>query len=486
MVRHAVMLVTRCVAWPVMTYFVLVNTSYLVLILLAARRFVLEQRRRALLGRSQELSRSAPGVSVVVPAHNEAAGIVTSVRSILSLRYPRFEVVVVDDGSTDDTLERLVHGFDLVEVPRGFPTGVPVREHPRAVYVTRSGHGGLTVVTKANSGRSDSINVGINASSEPLVVFVDADSILDPDALVAVARPFVDDPVRTVATGGVIRAVNGSRVVAGRVVDIRLGRRWLERIQVVEYLRAFLLGRTGWSSLRCLILISGAFGMFRRDVLTAVGGLDADSIGEDFELVMRVHRHMRSTGQPYRVEFVPEPIVWTEVPSTPAVLHRQRARWHRGLWETLWAYRGMLGNPRHGRIGLVALPYYWCFELLAPLLEVLGLVVVGLGLAVGAADIRFGVLFLGVTYGYSMLVAMAAMAVEEASFAKYQSWRDLGRLAMAALLENLGYRQVVAWWCLEGWWASLRGKRATWGVMTRSGFGEPPPDAPDGHRQVTA
>lgn len=469
--HDAVLAVSGALAWPILVYFALVNSSYLALVVLAAQRFAAEQRRRAVLG-SQEgrLSRSAPGVSVVVPAYNEAAGIVTAVRSMLALRYPRFEVVVVDDGSTDDTLARLVEGFGLVEVQREVPGDVPVLQPPTAIYVPGSGRGSLVVVTKPNSGRSDSVNVGINLSEEPLVVFVDADSVLEPDALVAVAAPFVDDPVRTVATGGVIRAVNGSKVTAGRVVDVRLGRRWIERIQVVEYLRSFLLGRTGWASLRCLILISGAFGMFRRDVLVEVGGLDTSSIGEDFEMVMRVHRHMRRARRPYRVEFVPEPIVWTEVPSTPAVLRRQRSRWHRGLWETLWAYRGMLLDPRHGRIGLLALPYYWVFELLAPLLEVIGIVVVLVGLAVGAVNVPFAMLFLAVAYAYSIFVAVAALAVEEASFAKYSRWGDLGWLVLAAVVENLGYRQVVAWWCLEGWWASLRGRPQKWGVMTRAGF----------------
>ena len=195
---------------------------------------------------------------------------------------------------------------------------------------------------------------------------VDADSILEPDALLRVTQPFVDDPNRMVAAGGAIRPVNGSRVVSGRIVKVQMPTSWLARIQVVEYLRAFLLGRTGWSRFGALILISGAFGMFRRDVIVEVGGLDPDSIGEDFELVLRIHRRLRDEDRDYRVAFVPEPVLWTEVPSTTSVLRSQRRRWHRGLWETLWAYRGMLFRRRYGRVGLVALPYYWIFELFAP------------------------------------------------------------------------------------------------------------------------
>jgi cellulose synthase/poly-beta-1,6-N-acetylglucosamine synthase-like glycosyltransferase len=337
--------------------------------------------------------------------------------------------------------------------------------------VPRDGRTALVVVRKPNSGRSDAINVGINAARQPLVAMVDADSILDPDALLVVSKPFVDDPVRTVASGGVIRAANGCRVVAGRVVEVRMPRRWIPRIQVIEYLRAFLLGRTGWSRLRALILISGAFGLFRRDVVIAAGGLDPDCIGEDFELVMRIHRQQLRERRDYRVTFVAEPVSWTEVPPNRAVLGRQRRRWHRGLWEVLWKYRGMCGNPRYGRIGLVALPYYWLFELLAPVFELAGLVLVPLGLATGLVDVRYALGFLLVSYVYGIVITLAALAVEEFSFHRYHRWRDLGAAVAAAVLENLGYRQLTAWWRLQGLAAALAGRKPVWGTMTREGFG---------------
>jgi cellulose synthase/poly-beta-1,6-N-acetylglucosamine synthase-like glycosyltransferase len=328
------------------------------------------------------------------------------------------------------------------------------------------------VVRKANSGRSEAINAGVNVAVEPLIAFIDADSILEPDALLRVSKPFTDDPTRMVATGGTIRAVNGSRVVSGRLVRLAMPTQWVARIQVVEYLRAFLVGRTGWSRLGMLILISGAFGMFRRDVVVDAGGLDPDSIGEDFELVLRIHRRMMDEGRDYAVEFVPEPVCWTEVPSTLSVLARQRRRWHRGLWETLWAYRGMLFNRRYGRIGFLALPYYWVFELFAPLLEGFGIVVVVLGLALGIVNVPYALLFLVLAYGLAILVTLAAMSVEEWAFHRYNRWRDLLTTLAAAVLENIGYRQLTVWWRLGGWWASLRKKEQVWGVMTRACFDE--------------
>ncbi len=459
------------VAWPAAIYFVLANTSMLLLVLLAARHFARYLRRSD--HRGEDAMAASPlslGVSVIMPAYNEASVILTSVRSVLDLRYPDHEVIVVNDGSSDDTMRLLREAFGLVPDDRDVPGRVPARGALRQVWRSADPAVPLLVVDKENSGRSDSINLGLDLASKELVVMVDADSILEPDALLSVSKPFADDPERVVATGGVVRIVNNSRVHGGRIVEIRMPKELVTRIQVVEYLRAFLLGRTAWSDLNALILISGAFGMFRRDVLIEVGGLDADSIGEDFELVMRIQRWIRDGHRDARVEFVAEPVSWTEAPSTLKVLARQRRRWHRGLWEVLWKYRGMLLNPRYGRVGLLALPYYWLFELLAPLIELVGIVLVGLGLLVGAVDPGMALLLLLVAYGYGTIVTLAAVVVEEASFHRYERWRDMGATLWAVIAESLGYRQLTAIWRIEGWWAALTNRKQEWGEMTRTGF----------------
>jgi len=465
----------------ILTYFVLINTSYLVLVGLAAVEFVAHLRRQPFAG-FDEMYRSplTPGVSVLMPAYNEAAGIRTSVQAMLALRYPVFEVIVVDDGSTDDTFEQLREDFDLVEVPRVVPGLVPTRGAVTGVYVPRDRPEPLTVVRKHNGGKTDALNTGLNLARQPLVCMVDADSILDPLALLSVAKPFTDDPLRTAASGGVVRIANGCTVIAGRIVDVRMARGWLARIQVVEYLRAFLLGRTGWSRLGGLLIISGAFGMFRRDLLIEVGGLDHDSIGEDAELVVRLHRHLRRQKRDYRVVFVAEPVSWSEAPSTLRVLGRQRRRWHRGITEILWKHRGMILNPRYGRIGLVAMPYYVVFELLAPIVELAGLVLVPAGLWLGAVNVEFAIGFVLVAYGYALLINLIALVVEEFSFRRYARWSDLGVAVAASVLENAGYRQVTAWWRAQGTAAALTRRRQVWGVMTRRGFaaGELPASAP--------
>ena len=472
--RGTVQWIYSVTAIPILAYFVVINLSFLALIITAGFQFrrYLRMRDASVDTLGGEL---ALGVSVVMPAHNEAASIVTATTAMLSLRYPRHEVIVVDDGSTDGTFEVMREAFDLVQVPRQMPSDIPVRAEIHGIHVPRDGHTRLVVLQKANSGKCEAINAGVNIAVEPLVAFIDSDSILEPDALLRVSKPFTDDPTRMVATGGTIRAVNGSRVLSGRLVRLAMPTEWIARIQVVEYLRAFLVGRTGWSRLGMLILISGAFGMFRRDVVVETGGLDSSSIGEDFELVLRIHRKMMDEGRDYAVEFVPEPVCWTEVPSSYAVLARQRRRWHRGLWETLWAYRGMMFRKKYGRIGWVVLPYYWLFELAAPLLEGFGIIFVVLGLALGLVNVPYAILFLVLAYGLAILITLAAMSVEEWAFHRYTRWRDLFITLAAAILENVGYRQLTVYWRLSGWWASLRGKKQVWGVMTRTGFDEAQP-----------
>ncbi|MGQ7294812.1 glycosyltransferase family 2 protein [Quadrisphaera sp. KR29] len=469
--RGTVVVLVQVLALPVLLYVLAINTSYLALIGLAGADMGRYLRRQGFRGvEDASASPMAQSVSVVVPAFDEEASVVVSVSAMLALRHPRHEVVVVDDGSTDATFALLREEFDLVEVPRRLPGEVPVRGAVRSVHVPRGGRTPLVVVRKDNGGRADAVNAGIDAARHELVCITDADSVLDPDALLTVSRPFADDPERVVATGGAVRAVNGSTLVGGRVADVRMPRGWTARFQVVEYLRAFCVGRAGWSRLASLILVSGAFGMYRRDVLVELGGLDPTCIGEDLELTLRLHRHMREAGREHRVVFVPEPASWTEVPATRAVLARQRRRWQRGLAESLWRHRAMVGNPRYGRIGLLALPYYVLFELVAPVIELVGVVLTPLAVAFGLLPWKAALLLMVLCYGYAVMVTVAALLVEELSFHRSQRWRDLARGLAAAVLENVGHRQLTALWRVQGLWSLLRGHQQVWGAMDRQGL----------------
>lgn len=455
----------------VLVYFLILNSWYLVLTILASQQLWHDRRREEIAGLDDLLSNPlTPAITVILPAHDEEAVIVESVRAMRALRYPHIEVVVVDDGSKDRTFEVLRDEFDLIEIPKVVPDLVPVAQAVTSSWVPRTGDPLLVLRKPAGGAKTDPLNAGINAASSPLVCLVDADAVLDDDALLKIVKPFVDDPLRVVATGGTIRAVNGSVVDRGRVVDARMPRQWLARIQVMEYLRAFLLGRVGWSRLQGLLIISGAFGLFRRDIVIEVGGMAHGTIGEDAELVARIHRKLGDDGRDYRVEFVSDPVCWTEVPTTFKVLGNQRRRWARGLAETLWKHRSMIGRPRYGAIGMLAMPYFLVFELLGPVIELLGFLTVGLGFAFGLLNPEFALLFFLVAIGYGILLSVASIAIEEVTYHRFPGWRDLGIAVVAAVVENLGYRQLHAWWRLRGLFAAMRGREASWGVMTRTGF----------------
>lgn len=408
-----------------------------------------------------------PPVSVLLPAFDEEAGVVESVRSLLALRYPEHEVIVINDGSRDATLERLDAAFDLVPVRlalRGRVATAPVR----GAYASRRAPS-LLVIDKENGGKADALNCGIGAARHPYVCAVDADAILEETALLRVARPVVDDPETVVATGGIVRIANGCRVDHGRVVEVGLPRRAVPTFQVVEYFRAFLVGRMGWSRLRALFIISGAFGLFRRDLVEEVGGWSTTTVGEDVELVVRLHRHLSARGAPYRVAFVPDPVCWTECPESLRVLARQRRRWHRGLAQALWRHRGMIGNPRNGRPGLLAAPYFLLFELLGPIVEALGYILLPVAVALGLLSVEYLLAFLLVSVLLGALLSVSALALEELSFRRHARGRDAARLMLFAALEPLGYMQLTSASRLLGLWDALRGKRG-WGAMQRRGF----------------
>ena len=457
--------------WFVLSYFLVLNAIYLVLLVLASRT-ILGGRGRPDGPSCDDIFANpfTPPISVVMSAYNEELGVVESARAALDLEYPEIEVVVVDDGSTDATFDRLQDAFDLVEVAPAIEQDVPVNGAVRSVHVPRAGEP-LVVVRKVNtSRRADGVNAGINAARHPLVCCVDADSILERDALLRVVRPFIEDPERVVASGGVIRPVNGSTVHRGELTEVRQPKGWIPRIQVVEYVRAFLLGRTGWSRAQGLLIISGAFGLFRRDVLVEVGGYDPTSIGEDADLVAKIHRATRDAGRDARIVYVPDPVCWTEVPSTRHDLAKQRRRWSAGLFGVLRKQKGMIGRPRYGRIGLVVLPYFLAFELLGPVVELVGVVAVVVGLATGAVDPPFAVLFLLVAVMFGVLLSVASLVLEEISFHRYTRWVDLRASVLAAVLENLGFRQMHAWWRLKGLIDGVTDPGKSWGELTRTGF----------------
>ena len=455
------------IAWIVIVFGLMQTTVYLLQLVIAAYAI----SRRPPVARSGLLWRRygdvAPPISLIVPAYNEQLNIVESVRSMLALEYPAYEVIVVNDGSKDETLKRVIDAFELVPFRRPFEETLK-HEPIRGIYASpRSDR--LIVVDKLNGGKADAQNAGINVSRAPVFCVIDGDSILEPDALLRAAQPFIDDPERTIAVGGTIRIVNNSAIESGRVKTVRLPTKILPLFQVVEYMRAFLMARLAWSNINTLMLVSGAFGVFRRREAVAVGGFTKGSMGEDLDFVIKLHRHMLDNKKEYRIRFIPEPVCWTEAPETLTVLARQRSRWQRGALEAFFRYRGMLFNPRYGRVGFLGLGHILVVDVLGPLMEVLGYILMPLFWLMGALSIETLLAYTALVFVYGVFVSVGSLILEEVELRRFPRPRDLVIVTLAAIAENFGYRQINNFWRVKGYWQYLRADNS-WGEMTRTGF----------------
>jgi cellulose synthase/poly-beta-1,6-N-acetylglucosamine synthase-like glycosyltransferase len=451
----------------VIGYFAVLNLLYSLLAFVGLRTVIVYSRELSEVALRDLLEREVfKPVSILVPAYNEEKSIVAAVRSFLALQYPKFEVIVVSDGSTDRTLERLTEAFALVQDQRVWSRRLPTEPVRRVLRSLRNPN--LVVVDKANGGKSDALNAAIDLARYPLIAPVDADSVLDAQAILRATRLFVEDD-SVIAVGGTVRPLNGAILRGGRPAELRLPNGWLERLQIVEYARAFFLGRAGWTRFGTVLIISGAFGLFRRDAVVRAGGFWRGTVGEDMELVMRLHREHVDAGLPHRIVFSPDPICWTEVPSDLATLRRQRNRWHRGLWTNLWRHRSMLLNPRYGRVGMIAVPYFWLFEGLAPVVEVSGFLAFVAAALLGTLEPGLLWLFLALAVLHGMLLSQVAAGVEAMLLQRYPRVSDRLRLLAAALLEFLGFHQLLTLERLIATFQAATG-RGGWGTMRRVGI----------------
>src|SRR5438477_7080194 len=450
-------------------YYLASNLAYLLMMITALKTSAMHQRRLEghRLNWFKEMPMTPP-ITLIVPAHNEEASIRVNIRNLLKLDYPELEIIVVNDGSRDRTLEELCEEFRLRRLRAVYVAetkSAPVRGLYRSDV-----HSNLMVIDKVAAGsKADAVNAGLNAATSPYVCIVDSESVLDRDALLRIMVPILEDPKRVVAVGGIIRVLNGSEIQGGTLRRVRLPRKSIEVIQVIEYLRAFLIGREAWAQGNMLTIISGAFGLFRTDLVRAVGGYRASSIGEDFDLVARLHRHLIEKGTDYQIRFVPDPMCWTEVPSDLKSLGRQRQRWQKGLLDVLWPNRDMLFRPRFGKIGCFALPYLWIFELFAPVFELAGIATIILAASLGVLSREFFLQFLIFGYAFATVISIGSVLQEEITYKRYNDWQDVARLVSYCFLEHFPYRQMHMVWRLHGLWQYFRGDHE-WKPLKRKGI----------------
>ncbi len=453
-------------SWIFLAYFAGLNLVYLCLNFISLSAILHDRRHRLPPELDRLYSGLEPPISLLVPAYNEETTIVASIRSMLQLSYPQLEIVIINDGSKDGTLDVLKQELSLVPFPEAYRVRIPTMQ-VRGIYRSTV-HENLRVIDKENGGKADSLNAGINATRYPLFCGVDADSVVQRDSLRRLAACFMDDP-NVIAAGGTVRIANGCRVAGGFLESIDLPRNPLALFQIVEYLRAFLFGRMGWSPLNAMLIISGAFGVFRKEAVIEAGGYRTDTVGEDMELVVRLHRLRRAARQSCRIVFVPDPICWTEAPEDLGTLRNQRIRWQRGLLESLWFNRSLLFHPRGGAAGWVAFPVMLVFEGIGPLIEVAGYVFMLSGWLSGLVSGTAFLIFMLLALGLGFLLSASGLLLEQITFHAYPKASQLLRLVAGLAGENLGYRQLNSWWRLVGVWRWLRGTRHGWGNMKRKG-----------------
>lgn len=454
----------------VLACYVLINTFYLVVhavSLLELRDGLRERRSNPVYERVD--SPFLPGIAIIIPAFNEADTIRSNIRSALDQSYPNKTVIVVNDGSTDDTLATVQSAYDLELIDESPPWNLNC-EPVRGVYRSNTASN-LLVVDKENGGKSDALNAGIWLTDQELFCTVDADSLIDEDGLWQTAQPFLTEPERTLASGGSVRVANACRFEGSQVTSVDVSNNPLVGMQEVEYLRAFYSGRLGLSRLDMLLVISGTFGLFRTETVREIGGYSRETVTEDLELVVRLHRFMREHDREYDVSFVPEPVVWTQVPNNLADLSRQRRRWYRGLLETASIHRDMFANPRYGAVGSVAFPLYLLTEGIGPLVETYGYVIVPLAFLAGVVNVGFFVTFLALIIGIGLLLSMFSLISEVWGYRRYSNPAHIARLTAYAVLENFGYRQWKAFVALRGLVEYVR-DRSPWGRISRQPFQE--------------
>lgn len=411
------------------------------------------------------------GVSVIAPAFNEGVNIVYNVKSLLSLTYPKFEIIIINDGSTDDSLSKLIKEFELVKVDFYYQEKIVTKTIRGHYKSTNPIYSKLLVVDKENGkSKADASNAGINSSQYPLFLCTDVDCILKRDTLLKLAKPFMENEKRVIATGAGIRISNSCEVKDGFLHRVHFPKDWFPRFQELEYIRSFLFGRMAWSQINGLLLVSGGLGMFDKEMTIKAGGYWHQSLGEDMELITRMRKYMYDNKLPFLIKYIPESLCWTEVPDTKEVLIRQRTRWARGLIQTLYLHRKMFFNPKYGKTGFLILPFFLIFEFLVPIIELLGIiamVIIFLNKSLNfynLAIIGFSV------YIFYILITLISILIDDLLYKSYANYKELIVLILMVMIEPFVYHPLSVYASLKGYWFFFRQKEQKWGVMVRKGF----------------
>ena len=446
-------------------------TSYIILSVLGAIETIHYIKKNSFVNYTEILASSlAPSISIIAPAYNESLTIVENIRSLLSLHYVNYEVLIINDGSTDDSLKKIIKTYSLTKVNYVIDKKLPTKGVKGVYKSTKPSFNKLLVIDKENGGKADALNLGLNISKNDLVASIDADCIMEPDALLKMVKPFLEsEEEKLIAAGGVVRVANSCVIKDGKLIEVKIPEKFLAKYQVLEYMRSFLLGRMAWSRLNGLLIVSGAFGLFDRNILIASGGYNK-IIGEDLELVVRIRKYMQDTGKKYKVVYIPDPLCWTEVPENYKTLGSQRNRWTRGMIETLLIHKKLFFNSSYGILGIISYPYLFFYEWLAPIIEFLGILFFIFLISFGLINWELFLISLLALYTFAIMYSMFSILSEELTYRQYVNKRALFKLILIALLEPIFFHPYIMWSAIKGNFDFIFSRNKGWGKMTRTGF----------------
>ena len=403
-------------------------------------------------------------ITIIVPAYNEEVTVVQTVKSLLTLDYKLYEIIVVDDGSKDTTSKQMIDAYNMHEVRRPIHRSIACQPE-EFIYESHDEKVPLTLIRKKNGGKADALNMGINAAQYPYFICMDADSVLQYDSLRKLVVPVLENE-QVVAVGGNVRPSNDVELCDGRVNKYRLPCNILACMQLLEYDRSFLASRILFDKFNGSLIISGAFGMFKKEIVVAAGGYDHGTMGEDMELVVKLHSYCLTNHIPYSIRYATDAVCWTQVPEKLGDLKKQRKRWHLGLFQTMWKHREIMANPKYGAVGVVSYMYFLLYELLSPFIEVFGVLSMVFAYFIDLLNLRFMLVFLLIYALYNSILTLTAFFSRIQTIDLTVKFMDFLKAVMLCFFEVTTLRFIMAFVRLMAF-NGYKKKKLDWGRIER-------------------